>query len=140
MARSKLIPRLLIVVAVVVAVLAIEATIRGRAERKRQAFYQSALHQYSTTLRPGTQRGEVEAVLASQGRAFQQTCCLLSTKQNALEDIVKIGSGPKLWYCRKNDMYLVFEFESPPGPVVRETNASDRLRRVSLAPWLGGCL
>jgi len=140
MAKSKLIPWLLIVVVVVIAVLAIETTIRSREERKRQAFYQSVLRQYSTTLRPGTQRGEVEAVLASQSRAFEQTCCLLRTKQTAPEDIVKIGSEPKLWYCRENDMYLVFEFESPRGPVARETNASDRLRRVSLAPWLGGCL
>jgi hypothetical protein len=140
MAKNKLIPWLFSVVVVVVAVLAVESTIRNQGERKRQALYQSILSQYSTTLRPGSQRGEVEAVLASQGLAFQQTCCLLRNKQNAPEDIVKIGSEPKPWYCSENDMYLVFEFESPPGPTVREINASDRLRRVALAPWFGNCL
>jgi len=140
MAKSKLIPWLLIVAAVVVAVLAVEATIRSRAERKRQALYQSIFRQYLTALKPGTQRSEVEAILVSQGRAFQQSCCLLGENQNALEDVVKIGSEPKLWYCSDLDMYLVFEFESPPGPVVRETDASDRLRRIALVPWLGFCL
>lgn len=140
MAKNKLIPWLLSVVIVVAAVLAVESTIRIRGERKRQALYQSILRQYSTTLRPGTQRGEVEAVLASQGREFQQTCCLLKNSQNAPEDIVKIGSEPKPSHCSEKDMYLVFEFESPPGPTVRETNASDRLRRVALVPWLGSCL
>ena len=62
MAKNKLIPWLFSIVVVVVAVLAVELTIRSREERKRQSFYQSILHQYSTTLRPGTQRGEVEAV------------------------------------------------------------------------------
>jgi hypothetical protein len=59
---------------------------------------------------------------------------------SALEDIVKIGSEPKPWYCSKNDIYLVFDFDSPPGPAVRESDASDTLRRVALVPWLGGCL
>jgi hypothetical protein len=142
MARSKSIRWLLIAAAVVVAFLAIGTTIQRRAERKRQASYQSVLRQYSTKLKPGTQRGEVEAFLASQGRTFEQTCCLSSVKlgSSALEDIVKIGSGPKLWYCSKNDMYLVFEFDSPPGAAVRESDASDSLRRVALVPWLGGCL
>ena len=139
MVKSKLILWLLFAVAVVIAVRAIESTIRSRAEWKRQAFYQSILRQYATTLRPGTQRGEVEAVLASQGRVFEQMCCLLREKQNAPEDIVKIGSEPKPWHCSENDTYLVFEFESPPGPVTRETNGTDRLRRVALAQWLGGC-
>jgi hypothetical protein len=142
MARSKPIRWLLIAAVVIVALLAIGTTIRRRAERKRQASYQSVLRQYSTKLKPGMQRGEVEAFLASQGRAFEQTCCLSSVKlgSSALEDIVKIGSGPKLWYCSKNDMYLVFEFDSPPGAAVRESDASDSLRRVALVPWLGGCL
>ena len=98
MARSKPIRWLLIAAVVIVALLAIGTTIRRRAERKRQASYQSVLRQYSTKLKPGMQRGEVEAFLASQGRAFEQTCCLSSVKlgSSALEDIVKIGSGPKL--------------------------------------------
>jgi hypothetical protein len=136
MAKNKLIAWLFGVVIVIAAALAV-STIRSRGERKRQALYQSILRQYSTTLRPGAQRGEVEAVLASQGREFQQTCCLLKDNKNAPEDIVKIGSEQPS-YCK--DMYLVFEFESPPGPTVRETNASDRLLRVALVPWLGGCL
>jgi hypothetical protein len=140
MAKGRLISWLLIVVAVVAAAVTIEAMIRSRAERKRQAVYQSILRQYSTALKPGTPRGEVEAMLASQGRAFEQSCCLLKEKQDALEDVVKIGSEPKLWYRSENDRYLVFEFESPPGAVVRETDASDRLRRVALMPWMGGCL
>lgn len=88
------------------------------------------------------QRGEVEAFLTAQGRTFEQSCCLVRERQgsSAIEDIVKIGSEPKPWYCSKNDMYLVFVFESPPGAVARESDATDTLRRVALSPWLGGCL
>lgn len=140
MAKSKTIPLLLIAVAVV-AVLAIKSTIGIRAERKRDALYQSILRQYSTTLRPGTQRGEVEALLASQGRTFERSCCLLKEKDYdaAGEDIVKIGEERTSWHCRKKGVYLVFDFESPPGAVVRESDASDRLRQVGLARWPVAC-
>ncbi len=96
MAKRKLTSWLLILAVIVVVVLASTSVIRSRAERKRQAFYQSIFRQYSAALKPGVQRGEVEAMLASQGRVFQQSCCLLREKQSAPEDIVKIGSEPKL--------------------------------------------
>jgi len=141
MARSqRILLGLLCAVLLIAAVVAIQAAMRSRAHRKQQAFYASVLRQYSTQLKPGMQRGEVEAFLAAQGRAFEQSCCLLESRGSALEDIVKIGSEPKPWYCSENDMYLVFVFESPPGSAVRVSDASDTLRRVALVPWLGGCL
>jgi hypothetical protein len=141
MAKSRRIPLLLIAVGVIVTVLATELMIGKRAEQKRQALYQSILRQYSTTLQPGTQRGEVEAALASRGRVFEKTCCLSKEKSHdaAGEEIVKIGEEHTHWYCRLKDVYLVFDFESPPGPVVRETDASDRLSQVALVPWPSGC-
>ena len=138
--RSKLIIVLLIVVAASLAAYAIKSALEKRAEQRRQATYQAVLRDYSTALEPGTRRSEVETVLTSRGRSFQQMCCLLNENRNALEDILMIGSGPKLWYCSENDMYLVFEFDSMPDPQSPKAHPDDRLRRIALSSWLGGCL
>jgi hypothetical protein len=140
MTKSKLIILLLILVAVALSAFAIESALGRRATQRRQASYDALLREYSTALRPGAQRREVEAMLTSRGRSFQQMCCLLNENRNALEDIVKIGSEPKPWYCSENDMYLVFGFDSMPDPQFPKAHPDDGLRRIALSPWLGGCL
>lgn len=138
--RAKLIILLLSLVAVALAAFAIQTALRKRAERRRQAAYDAVLREYSTALQPGAQRREVEAMLTSRERSFRQMCCLLNENRNAIEDIVKIGSEPKPWYCSENNMYLVFEFDSMPDPRSLKAHSDDRLRRIALSPWLGGCL
>lgn len=138
--KRKLFVSLLFVVALAFVAFVIESGIEKRAEQKRQAAYESTLREYSMTLNPGLQRSAVENVLVSQGRTFRQMCCLLNENRHALEDIVKIGSEPKPWYCSENDTYLVFEFDSSADPNSPGARADDRLRRIALASWLGGCL
>lgn len=138
--KTKLIILLLILVAVALSAFAIKSALWKRAAQRRQAVYDALLREYSATLRPGAQRREVEAVLTTRGRSFQQMCCLLSENRNALEDIVKIGSEPTPWYCSENDMYLVFEFDSMPDSQFPKAHPDDSLRRIALSSWLGGCL
>ena len=140
MMKKNLIMWLLIVSALAVAVFVVQSSFQNRAELRRQSAYQAVLREYLSALSPGAQRAEVETVLASRGRSFHQMCCLLNENRNALEDIVKIGSGPKPWYCSENDTYLVFEFESPTDLGSPKAGANDRLRRIATASWLGGCL
>jgi len=138
--KGKPIILLLILAAVALAAFAMESALGKRAEQRRHDSYDALLREYSTVLRPDARRREVEAFLTSRGRSFQQMCCLLNENRNALEDIVKVGSEPKPWYCRENDMYLVFEFDSMPDPQFPKAHPDDRLRRIALSPWLGGCL
>jgi hypothetical protein len=141
MMKSKLIMSVLIIVSIALSAFLIESAVEKRADQKRHAEYQSLLSEYSAALDPGTLRSQVEAILASRGRSFQQTCCLLNENRNAFEDLVKIGSEPKPWYCSENDMYLVFEFDSVrDDPQFPNARPDDRSRRIALSPWLGGCL
>jgi hypothetical protein len=133
---------LFLVLTVIIGIVAVaaESLIRGRAERKRQVSYQDVLRGYTAKFNPGIERREVESTLANQGRSFQQMCCLINENRNALEDIVKIGSEPKPWYCSENGEYLVFEFDSPVESEYAKAQPSDRLRAIKLSQWLGGCL
>jgi hypothetical protein len=92
-----------------------------------------------TPLPPYRERSAVETALTPRGHSFQRMCCLLNENRNTLEDIVRIGSEPRPWYCTENDMYLVFEFDSMPD-AQSPRHPDDRLRRIALSPWLGGCL
>jgi hypothetical protein len=47
-----------------------------RAQRKREAAYESILRSYTQVLRPGMTRREVEDYLGTKSIKFQQMCCL----------------------------------------------------------------
>jgi hypothetical protein len=142
MMKSKLIMLVLIVVAAALSAMLMKSAAEKRVEKERHAVYESILREYSMALRPGTPRNQVEAMLDSRGRSFQQMCCLLdkNRNRNALQDLVRIGSEPMPWYCNPTNMYLVFEFDSLPDPRSLKAHPDDTLRKIALSPGLQRCL
>ena len=140
MMKSKPILLVLVVVVAALSAMLMKSVTEKRAGKERHAADESVLREFSTALKPGTPRSQVEALLDSRGRSFQQMCCLLDENRNALQDLVRIGSEPKAWYCSTSDMYLVFEFDSLPDPRSPKANPNDTLRKIALSPWQQGCL
>jgi hypothetical protein len=140
MRKRKLLLSILFVVALIFAGLGVNGLLQKRAERNRQIGYQSILKEFSAALPVGSERREVESLLVVRNRAFQRMCCIASENRNAQEDLVKIGTEPKPWYCSDNSVYLVFEFDSMSHDGPGQSDPSERLRRIEVKPWLGGCL
>jgi hypothetical protein len=121
-------------------VLGIRGVIDHRAERQRQAEYQSVLNAYSGALKYGNTRREVESYLRLRGHSFQQMCCV-RVRRNAYADLVRIGKEKAPWYCSENNIYMAFEFETTePHGFNPDARDSDRLENITLFPWLEGCL
>ena len=117
-----------------------------RSEQKRAILYQNALHSYSERFRAGVRRKEVEDYLRAQNTPFRQMCCVQDNKKWILDDLTRIGHEPAPWYCSENNIYIAFQFRGPEGypagPIQSGPKAedSDTLTRVTLFPWLEGCL
>jgi len=124
----------------IVCVLGINGLIDKRKERKRQTEYEAVLKEYSSALKPGMPRSEVESYLRLRGRSFRQMCCI-QVRRSAYADIVKIGEEKAPWYCNKYNIYVAFEFEATePHGLIQDARDSDRLETASLFPWLEECL
>jgi hypothetical protein len=69
-----------------------------RKAAKREAHYQSVLAKYASDLKPGMTRGQVEQRLQTDGRRFNQMCCVANFRGvhaslvgSSWDDLVKIG-------------------------------------------------
>jgi hypothetical protein len=114
---------------------------------EREAYYQAILAKYTSELKLGTTREQVEQRIQSDGKRFSQMCCVSNTRgqytssvEAGWDDLVKIGEASTPWFCSENNVYIAFEF-SPKSPgELSKTNASDVLKRVSVFQRLEGCL
>ena len=114
---------------------------------EREASYQTVLAKYTSELKPGTSREQVERHLQTDGRRFRQMCCVenfrgqyVSLKGAGYDDLVKIGEERAPWFCSENNVYIAFEFNPKSHGELSDTNGSDILKRVSVFRQLEGCL
>lgn len=117
-----------------------------RAQRRRQAGYQSVLRDYTQALKPGMNRKEVEDYLRAKDVTFRQTCCVDATessRRHTWDDLTKIGEEDAPWYCSQHNVYVAFQFTDH---VKVETGYSmkdddlDTLKAVTLYHQLETCL
>src|SRR5260370_6436491 len=69
-----------------------------RAQRKREAIYESALRSYSEALKPGMTRNDVEGYLKAKNVKFTHMCCV-AQHTGAFDDLTKIWQDDAPWYC-----------------------------------------
>ena len=132
-----------VIIAVLVAVVAGYLSVRQgekRAERQRQANYESSLRSYSKDLQPGATRREVEALLRNRGTAFRQMCCIDSPWSNALDDLIKIGDETAPFHCSEHNVYVALSFAPSQSRSLPEANDSDVLKTVRVYHRFEGCL
>jgi hypothetical protein len=113
-----------------------------RSQEKREALYAATLRSYSGVLRAGMNRKEVEDYLGAKNIPFMRMCCVEDkTNRGVLDDLTRIGYEKAPWYCSENNIYIAFQFvgleRHTVGPTAED---SDTLTKVTLFPWLEGCL
>ncbi len=111
---------------------------KKHAQSKREVAYKSALNSYSTALKPGMTRKEVEDYLRGNAVGFQQMCCI--DERSAFADLVKIGKEDAPWYCSEQNIYVAFQFAGVEPHEDLKVSDSDTLKRVTIFRWLEGCL
>ena len=114
---------------------------------EREAQYQTVLAKYTSELKPGMSRDEVEQHLQIKGKPFKQMCCVANFRGehasfigSSWDDLLKIGEESTPWFCSENNVYIAFEFNPKSQGERPETNSSDILKRVSVFHHLEGCL
>jgi hypothetical protein len=114
---------------------------------EREAYYQTILAKYTSELKPGMSREQVEQRIQSDGKRFGQMCCVAnirgqytSSVEAGWDDLVKIGEESPPWFCSENNVYIAFEFNPKSPGELSKTNASDILKRVSVFQQLEVCL
>jgi hypothetical protein len=142
-ARRWLLP-IALLLAVVVAALVVRRLSQERAQRKREATYQSALRSYSKDIRAGMTRKQVEDYLEARNVKFRQMCCVDASHRfstNVYDDLVRIGQEDAPWFCSEKNVYVAFEFTGPErNSSGRVADSTDMLRTISTYQWLEGCL
>jgi hypothetical protein len=113
----------------------------------REAYYQTVLSGYTSNLKPGMTRVQVEQHLQSDGRQFKQMCCVANFKNEYVsfdragwDDLVKIAEESAPFVCRENNVYIAFEFNPKSTSELPKTNPSDILKRVSIFHQLEQCM
>lgn len=115
--------------------------LQKRSQQQRAVQYQNALRSYSEKFRAGMTRKEIENYLHAQDTPFIQMCCVEHQAKWILTDLTKIGHEPAPWYCSEENVYIAFQFTGPERHSVSPTaEDSDTLTKITLFPWLGGCL
>jgi len=79
---------------------------RLRAQRKRNALYQSTLKAFSGEFPPGVTRKIVEDHLRTKGIPIERE--LGPGSLDTLSDIVVIGYDPTPWFCSSWPVYIAF--------------------------------
>ena len=148
--RGKRLKVLMIVAVVVLIVLGSWLGQHLRERRKaaeREAQYQTLLAKYTSELKPGMSREQVEQHLQINGKRFSQMCCVANFRGehasfigSSWDDLLKIGEESTPWFCSENNVYIAFEFNPKSQGERPETNSADILKRVSVFHHLEGCL
>ena len=111
-----------------------------RAQKRRDATYESALRSYSAKFPIGSSRKQVEDYLHLKQVEFWQE--FGSGSLDAPTDLVPIGRDPAPWYCSSWRVYVALDFTAllKQGELQLNPRDSDELRRIRLR-WMGeGCL
>ena len=109
-------------------------------ERTRQIGYDKILREYSSLLKPGMSRAEVERYLKGRNLAYVQRCCIRAPRQ-VWADLVKIGTEKAPWFCNNSNVYVAMEFSNTePHDAPVGGWDTDRLESVTLYPQLEQCL
>ncbi len=134
---------LIALAAIVIVAIGIRHVREKGAQRKREVAYQLALRSYSTALRPGMKRTEVEDYLRTRNVLFRQMCCVdrKDLSYRTYDDLTKIGEEGAPWFCNEKNIYVAFQFAASESHQGAPTAGdSDRLRAVTIFPWLEECL
>jgi hypothetical protein len=102
---------------------------------QRQKQYEATLASYSSEIRLGTHRAEVESILHSKGVTLSHE----PYGGPPLDDFTKIGREQDLVYCSWENVDIQFHFE-PSKPASVEPLANDTLRKIALGQWPYDCL
>jgi K+-sensing histidine kinase KdpD len=148
--RGRLFKLLLIIAAIALVLISWGITQHVREQHKaaeREAYYQTVLAKYTSDLKPGMSREEVEQRLQANGKRFSQMCCVANFRGehtnlvgSSWDDLVKIGEEMAPWFCSENNVWVAFEFNPKSQSERPETNSSDILKRVSVFHQLEDCL
>jgi hypothetical protein len=137
---------ILVLAAVSLFVFVIRHELSKRAQRRREAVYQSVLRGYTQALKPGMNRKEVEDYLRAKNAKFRQTCCVDTTensRRHSWDDLTKIGEEDAPWFCSQHNVYVAFQFidhvQVETGYAMKDDDL-DSLRSVTLYHWLEECL
>jgi len=148
--REKRLKALMVVAAITLIVISVwlvqDVRERHRAA-EREVYYQTLLVQYTSALKPGMTRGQVEQILQLDGRHFRQMCCVANWRREHVslvgagwDDLVKIGEESTPWFCGENNVYIAFEFNPKSQGELSDTNVSDIMKRISVFHQLERCL
>jgi hypothetical protein len=135
---SRLYLAILLVILIVISVVTFRRAQAQRAERKREAAYQSILLSYSSTLKIGMARNDVEHYLRKNGTTFEQMCCVDET--SAFTDLVEIGQEKPPWMCSDRIVYVALQFAAIKPHDFSDIDDSDVLKRMTIFKWSQSCL
>ncbi len=133
---------LLILILIASCAFAIHRRSQVRTQKKREESYQVVLRSYSTALRIGTTRKDVEDYLHAKDIDFKQMCCadMNLFSKNVYDDLVKIGEEDVPWVCEGNNVYVALQFRGPqPRNVGFEVRPDDTLMAVTIFHQLERC-
>ena len=134
---------MLLLAGAVLLILGIRQVVKSLARRKREAVYQATVLSYTSVLRPGMTRKEVEDYLRARNLEFGQMCCVVPNdlQKHSWDDITKIGQEDPPWYCRDQTVFVAFQFVDG-GQYKSTWGADDRdtLKAVLLYHQFGPCL
>ena len=123
-------------------VVGIRYKLKEKAQKKREAAYESSLRSYRQELKPGMTRKEVEGYLKAKNTPLMRMCCVDSGgNRSSLDDLTRIGQEDAPWFCSENNVYIAFQFsEYERHDGMPSANDLDTLKTVSIYRWLEGCL
>jgi uroporphyrinogen-III synthase len=129
-------------IVVAVTVFAVRHVFERRAQAKRDASYQQALHSYSAALRPGLSRDAVENYLREKNVKFRQMCCAnhKSPSYEVYDDLVRVGQEDAPWFCSESNVYVAFQFAGQRANSGWSAEPDDRLTSLFIYGWLEDCM
>jgi hypothetical protein len=114
-----------------------------RGERNHESEYVKALQSFSTVLKTGMNRQQVEDYFKDKNISFAQTCCV-SVKRfspgvydDAYDDLVKIGED-EAFLCDYH-VYIAFQFIGSVKDGLPRSDTSDKLKDVTIYRRREGC-
>ena len=139
--RVRVVRRWALLILVSIVLVAAAVVLRGRhvsAQRAegREARYQAVLQSYSSALKPGMTRKEVEGYLKRNGTPFGHE----EVGLHGPSTLVKIAEEDPPWYCGEHYVYIAFSFDSNSSDARPTVSDEDTLSSVYLSKQLSGCL
>lgn len=100
---------------------------------------QALVSKYSSSLKPGAKRTDVEDYLRANKIPFRYLCCV-GEERTAFADLVQIGRNHDGWpFCSGWTVNIAFVF-SGTGTGLRHPDPTDVLETIELVEQPDGCL